>query len=309
MAGSLRVLVYPWPMSAEGTDRDCPAGRAAGGHGSHAAPRPTGRDGRGRRCRARPLPVPPGRRWWLARRRAHARPSVHGCLPAGPAGGREAAAAVPDVRSRDLRDVRRPRLPSGRAAYRAGREPRTRPMPRTTPGRARARAVRDPRLLAAFGPVHRPGGARHPPAPWRSPGSWRRASVRRPGGSPAAIAIPSASPGASTHGRDAIRRRLARPPPSASPADAVPSPEITLVPTEVTPPPSTTPTTYTVKRGDTLSGIAAGLRDDVAGPRRTQRHQGSVCACGPAPFCSCPDRARCAAGSTRSSAGSHGSTT
>jgi nucleoid-associated protein YgaU len=45
--------------------------------------------------------------------------------------------------------------------------------------------------------------------------------------------------------------------PSPSPADASPTPGITLVPTENTPAPSTAPATYTVKRGDTLSGIAA----------------------------------------------------
>jgi len=44
---------------------------------------------------------------------------------------------------------------------------------------------------------------------------------------------------------------------TSSPAVSSPSPQITLVPTEKTPPPSGAPTTYKVKPGDTLSGIAS----------------------------------------------------
>ena len=44
---------------------------------------------------------------------------------------------------------------------------------------------------------------------------------------------------------------------SPSPAEASPAPQVTLVPTENTPPPSAVATTYKVKSGDTLSGIAA----------------------------------------------------
>jgi hypothetical protein len=67
-----------------------------------------------------------------------------------------------------------------------------------------------------------------------------------PSGSPS-VSAPAASPAAS----------VAVTEPTASPVDASPTPGITLVPTENTPAPSTAPATYTVKRGDTLSGIAA----------------------------------------------------
>lgn len=67
---------------------------------------------------------------------------------------------------------------------------------------------------------------------------------------------PSASPVASSPARTPL--------PSAgvvsaapSPAVAGPTPQLTLVPTENTPPPSGAVTTYKVRSGDTLSGIAA----------------------------------------------------
>ena len=45
--------------------------------------------------------------------------------------------------------------------------------------------------------------------------------------------------------------------PSESPEEPSPTPKLTLVPTEDSPPPSTAPATYRVKPGDTLSGIAS----------------------------------------------------
>ena len=74
-------------------------------------------------------------------------------------------------------------------------------------------------------------------------------------GQQGAIAIPSASPVVSSP----VKVPLASADVVTSPAPAVasPSPQVTLVPTENTPPPSGAPTTYTVRSGDTLSGIAA----------------------------------------------------
>jgi len=69
-----------------------------------------------------------------------------------------------------------------------------------------------------------------------------------------AIAIPSGSPSMSLPARVPLSSAGATT--SPSPAAASPSPQITLVPTQKTPPPSGAPTTYTVKSGDTLSEIA-----------------------------------------------------
>lgn len=87
----------------------------------------------------------------------------------------------------------------------------------------------------------------------------------RPGsgtGGPAdAIVNPTTNPGATSSARTSSAS--AHPAvSSAAPAAASPAPQITLVPTENTPPPSGSEppgatTTYTVQRGDTLSGIAA----------------------------------------------------
>lgn len=74
-------------------------------------------------------------------------------------------------------------------------------------------------------------------------------------GSHAVITVPSASPAASSPTRTPTSSAGAVVP-SAKPVEAGPTPQLTLVPTAVTPPPSA-PTTYTVQRGDTLSGIAA----------------------------------------------------
>jgi LysM repeat protein len=82
-----------------------------------------------------------------------------------------------------------------------------------------------------------------------------------PDGSLGALANPSASPSASP----AVSAPAKSPAPSqgvvapsASPvSEPSPTPTKTLVPTEVSPPPSAVPSTYKVKRGDTLSGIAA----------------------------------------------------
>jgi len=75
-------------------------------------------------------------------------------------------------------------------------------------------------------------------------------------GQEGAIAVPSVSPVGSSPAKAPLSSAGAATTPS--PAVASPSPQITLVPTENTPPPSSrAPTTYTVRSGDTLSGIAS----------------------------------------------------
>jgi LysM repeat protein len=73
---------------------------------------------------------------------------------------------------------------------------------------------------------------------------------------PGAIVRPSASPTSSAGaGTPVPSVGVVLPSPTA--VEASPTPQRTLVPTEGSPPPSTAATTYTVQRGDTLSGIAA----------------------------------------------------
>ena len=79
---------------------------------------------------------------------------------------------------------------------------------------------------------------------------------RGPGGTPGAVAGASSSaalssPAASPASSDGA---VAPSPPSG---EVSPRPAITLVPTGDSPAPSVVPTTYTVQKGDTLSGIAA----------------------------------------------------
>jgi len=76
-----------------------------------------------------------------------------------------------------------------------------------------------------------------------------------PTGAPGGAAGPSGSPVVSA--QPSPRASSAAVEPSASAAEASPSPQITLVPTENTPRPSTAATTYKVRPGDTLSGIAS----------------------------------------------------
>ena len=132
-----------------------------------------------------------------------------------------------------------------------------RPMPRTTPvvlertrfafpmlplrpDRTAGQAVLVALLAVAFVGVvlSRPAGSDGNPG-----------GVGGPSGSPAATSAPAGSPRASA--------AVVEPTPSPSAAEASPTPRITLVPTEDSPPPSTRPAHYRVKPGDTLSGIAA----------------------------------------------------
>jgi LysM repeat protein len=76
-----------------------------------------------------------------------------------------------------------------------------------------------------------------------------------PGGSAGALVIPSASPAITAPPRTAAPSSVTGVP-SATPAEASPTPKVTLVPTKDSPRPSEAPATYTVQRGDTLSGIA-----------------------------------------------------
>ena len=78
-----------------------------------------------------------------------------------------------------------------------------------------------------------------------------------PDGSPGGVAGPSPSPAVSAPAATPVQSQGAVVPPSPTPVDASPTPALTLVPTEDSPAPSDAATTYTVRRGDTLSGIAA----------------------------------------------------
>jgi LysM repeat protein len=77
-----------------------------------------------------------------------------------------------------------------------------------------------------------------------------------PDGSPGGIGGPSSSPAATSAAATPAPSEGAVLP-SATPAEASPTPRVTLVPTVGSPAPSGVATTYTVQRGDTLSGIAA----------------------------------------------------
>jgi len=144
----------------------------------------------------------------------------------------------------------------------AGREPAieampagSRPMPRTTPVvTERGRFIRPPlsmrpdRTAAQAALVILLGVAfagvlftRLGSAPGGSPGGGAGPSPS------AAVSAPAVTPAPSA----------AAVVPSASPAEASPSPSVTLPPTKGSPAPSDAATTYTVKSGDTLSGIAA----------------------------------------------------
>ena len=77
-----------------------------------------------------------------------------------------------------------------------------------------------------------------------------------PDGTPGAIVGPSSSHAVSTPAATP-RASEAAVLPSASPVAASPTPKPTLPPTKGSPAPSSAPSTYTVRPGDTLSGIAA----------------------------------------------------
>ncbi len=79
---------------------------------------------------------------------------------------------------------------------------------------------------------------------------------RGPGGTSGAVAGPSSSAAVSTPVVSPASSDGAVAPSPAS-GEVGPTPAITLVPTEDSPAPSVVPTSYTVQKGDTLSGIAA----------------------------------------------------
>ena len=78
-----------------------------------------------------------------------------------------------------------------------------------------------------------------------------------PGKAPGAVGGPSASPAASAAVAATPDHSAAAVVPSPTAGEASPTPQITLVPTQESPGPSNAASTYTVQRGDTLSGIAA----------------------------------------------------
>ena len=219
----------------------------------------------------------------MAQRVGRARASLYGGLTAVATRRREAAPAVPDRRSSLVRHVR------GR--HRGHGPPRTDRS--TCAGRSPARH-HSSSTRAAWRSRSRCPPSRRRRWPARAPSSACSAWPSRPSSSPAWRPVAGRRPASSSRSAPAHRRRprptvpspaprrpRRREPTTAAPAatpKATAKPSPTLVPTGPSASPTASaapPTTYKVKRGDTLSGIAAKFATTVKVLVRAQRHQGS----------------------------------
>ena len=263
---------------------------------SRGAPRqPVARDRAGQDH----LPVPAVRGRGLAQLDRRPRAPLHRGLAAGAARGREAAPALPDRLPRRVRHLRRRDRGAVGGASRDDDPPPGHPH---DPGRPRPRPPGrrhpgdEPLPVGRAGRARRPARGRLRRRPGRPARLGRRIVARRRRragvGEPGRAARPAAA--AATHAATPKPTPTARRPPVPQKTVA-PSP--TLVPTEVSPSPSASdhPASYTVKRGDTLSGIAATYGTTVKKLAALNEHRRPVEAArrpGPEAALSRPRRAR-----------------